>query len=347
MPILTDIGFFRFGLCSSSKVRGLEGARRMRSVIVRVLDLDGGVTAQAGLLPDPDLPPIDARSWGPQVRLACSFRRYRGFRRWLHAALGGDKVSGAAASVVLYGSGDFHHVTLALLERQTTPFNLLVLDKHPDWMRGIPFLHCGTWLRHALELPNLQRVFHCGGELDFDNAYRWLAPWSDIEAGRMVVFPAARPFQRGRWKKNQVHPLLGENGVDREHLSALLTPYREDLGRWPLYISVDKDVLIPEHAAVNWDSGLLRLADALTLLEVFLAFAQGRIAGADVLGDWSPIVLGHALNRLCHRIDHPSPDHVPAETARTNARANTALLRRLDVTSIRPSDDVITKQEAQ
>ena len=61
------------------------------------------------------------------------------------------------------------------------PFNLLVLDKHPDWMRGIPFLHCGTWLHHALQLPTLNRVIHCGGDLDFDNAYRWLAPWREIK----------------------------------------------------------------------------------------------------------------------------------------------------------------------
>src|SRR5581483_4494910 len=103
--------------------------------------------------------------------------------------------------------GDFHHVSLALVRRIMTPFNLLVLDKHPDWMRGIPFLHCGTWLRHALRLPGLQRVFHCGGETDFDNGYRWLAPWPEIRAGRVVAFPARRRF---RWGGLATRPLLSE-----------------------------------------------------------------------------------------------------------------------------------------
>ena len=127
--------------------------------------------------------------WGPRIRLACTFATFELFRRWLDDALGT-----AAPGITFYGSGDFHHVSLALLERLAMPFNLLVLDKHPDWMRGIPFLHCGTWLRHALQLPTLNRVIHCGGDLDFDNAYRWLAPWHEIKAGRVVVFPARRQF---------------------------------------------------------------------------------------------------------------------------------------------------------
>ena len=65
--------------------------------------------------------------------------------------------------MTLYGSGDFHHVTLALIRQIREPFNLLVLDKHPDWMRGIPFLHCGTWLRHALRMATLNARFPLRG----------------------------------------------------------------------------------------------------------------------------------------------------------------------------------------
>jgi len=78
---------------------------------------------------------------------------------------------------------------------------------------------------------------------------------------------------------------------------------------------------------VNWDSGLLRLPEALTIVETFLAAADGRLAGADVLGDWSPIQLGHWLNRLCDWLDHPSPEHDPAEAAARNRRANTVIVQ--------------------
>ena len=194
-------------------------------------------------------------------------------------------------------------------------------------MRGIPFLHCGTWLRQALRLPNLKCVFHCGGELDFDNAYRWLAPWHEIKAGRVVIFPAQRQFVRGRWAGITVHPLLREGVSLASALNDALRPFRDELGRLPLYISIDKDVLSAEDAAVNWDSGLLVLPEVVTILETFLSASKHRLAGADVLGDWSPIQLGHWLNRLCDRLDHPSPVHDPAEAAARNRRANTVILQ--------------------
>jgi hypothetical protein len=289
---------------------------------LRVLDLDGSLTGQSVLFPPAAAAWVPARMWGPRIRLACTLATFEWFQRWLDHALGT-----AAPGITFYGSGDFHHVSLALLERLAGPFNLLVLDKHPDWMRGIPFLHCGTWLRHALRLPTLNRVIHCGGDLDFDNAYRWLAPWREIKAGRVVVFPARRQFVRGRWAQLRVNPLLREGDSLTSSLSQALRPIRDELRRLPLYISVDKDVLSADDAAVNWDSGHLHLPDAVTIIETFLAAADGRLVGADVLGDWSPVQLGHRLNRLCDRLDHPRPVHEPNDAAIRNGSANDALLR--------------------
>jgi hypothetical protein len=231
--------------------------------------------------------------------------------------------------VTLYGSGDFHHVTLAILEQLREPFNLLVLDKHPDWMRGVPFLHCGTWLRHALRLPALRRVFHCGGEADFDNRYYWLAPWDEIRAGRVVLFPARRRFVRGRWSGIAVNTLLKDGLLTADLLRDSLQPFGAELARYPLYVSIDKDVLVAADAAVNWDSGLLRLADAVAVVETFVTAAGGRLAGADLLGDWSVVRLGHWLNRLCDRLDHPNLLVDGADAATRNGKANAALLAAL------------------
>ncbi len=142
-----------------------------------------------------------------------------------------------------------------------------------------------------------------------------------------MVFPAQRQFVRGRWAGITVHPLLREGVSLTSALNDALRPFRDQLSRLPLYISIDKDVLCAEDAAVNWDSGLLRLPEALTIVETFLAAADGRLAGADVLGDWSPIERGHWLNRLCDRLDHPSPEHDPADATARNRRANTAIIQ--------------------
>ena len=287
---------------------------------VRILDLDGSLEPQSELFPDLEL--IPARDWGPRIRLACGFKTFDRFQRWLD-----DHTTETGPKVTLYGSGDFHHVTLALLRQISQPFNLLVLDKHPDWMSGIPFMHCGTWLRHALRLPALRRVFLCGGETDFDNTYRWLAPWNALFSGQVTVFPANRRFIRGKWKRVETRPLLAGGNTPATILCNALEPYREELARVPLYISIDKDVLTAQDAAVNWDSGLLRLSDAIATLQVFLTAAEGRIVGTDLLGDWSPIRLGHTLNRFCDRLDHPSPTYDPQEANDKNKRANAALLR--------------------
>src|SRR5262249_58728543 len=111
-------------------------------------------------------------------------------------------------------------------------------------MRGVPFLHCGTWLYHAAWLPNVRRVFHVGGEVDFDNGWRHLAPWPLLRAGKVVVFPAARRFRGPLWDRLLHRPLRPspEEPVTSGRLAELLRPWRPELERWPLYVSLAKDV---------------------------------------------------------------------------------------------------------
>ncbi|HEV3444603.1 MAG TPA: hypothetical protein VG099_08175, partial [Gemmataceae bacterium] len=108
---------------------------------VRILDLDGSVAAQSAIRGQASIQP--AQHWGPRIRMACSFARFRRFDNERAAVRDQDP------SLTFLGSGDFHHVSLALISRLQEPFNLLVIDNHPDWMRGVPFMHCGTWVYHA------------------------------------------------------------------------------------------------------------------------------------------------------------------------------------------------------
>ena len=150
--------------------------------------------------------------------------------------------------------------------------------------RGIPFLHCGTWLARASDCRVCGGCF-TGGETDFDNGYRRLAPWPDLRAGRVVVFPARRRFARGRsLEKVETRPLLTGGGCPGSVARDALRPFLDELARFPLYVSVNKDVLADTDAAVNWDSGLLRLSEVSAVLDAFLEAAGGRLAGADRLG---------------------------------------------------------------
>lgn len=293
---------------------------------IRILDLDGSLLAQKELLARVQ-PAVHAlEEWGPRIRLGCCQRRFRQFERALATVLGKDADSEPA--LTFYGSGDFHHVSLALVRRVKTPFNLVVIDNHPDWMRGVPLLHCGTWLYHAAQLAQVRRVFHLGGDVDFDNYYRWLAPWELLESGKIVVFPAVRRFERGRWSGISNEPLRadGRSAVLPERVEELLRPFRAELEEVPLYLSLDKDVLVAGAAAVNWDSGRLTLAEVRTLLSTLGQAAGERWRGLDILGDWSPVRVHGLFRRFLHLTEHPALEVDPVQAAHGNERANMDLL---------------------
>jgi hypothetical protein len=292
---------------------------------LRIINLDHAVTLQSDLVGRfaPEI--LDFTRWGPSLRLACSFRRFRCFARSLADAMA---VAGETPGLSFIGSGDFHHVTLAILRQLTQPFNLLVVDKHPDWMRHVPVLHCGTWLRHALCLPNLKRVFHVGGDLDFDNLYRLLAPWPELQSGRLKIIPAHRQFRRGKWADLPHRPLMrpGDSSSVVESLQQALGGDRDDLERWPLYISLDKDVMGAREAVVNWDSGTLAFDEVRDILSWFHEASHGRLAGVDVVGDWSAVRLRPGLRTICHWSEHPVLTIDPNLATQVNQTMNEAIL---------------------
>ena len=114
--------------------------------------------------------------------------------------------------------------------------------------------------------------------------------------------------------------------LSAERIEELLWPYRAELARWPLYVSLDKDVMVPADAAVNWDSGHLDLAEVGLILDTFRDLAKGRLAGVDVVGDWSPVHVQGWFRQLLHLTEHPALTEDPAVARRCNERTNLALL---------------------
>jgi arginase family enzyme len=299
---------------------------------LRVLNLDDALTAQAQLVRKFAPEVVDLTEWGLSLRMSCRFGTYRRFEAHLERVLAEDN----QPALTFLGSGDFHHVTLALLRRLQSPFNLLVIDKHPDWMRGIPVMHCGTWLHHALRLPNLQCVFHVGGDLDFDNLYRWLAPWDELRSGRVTVIPAWRRYCKGSWSNVSHRPLLERPLEPSDVLERALGPLLAQLADYPLYISFDKDALNAAEAVVNWDSGVLGFEDARDVITWFREASGGNLIGMDVVGDWSPVRMRWGLRKLCHWMEHPHLHINPKIATRINEGLNAAINEHMQRESPRP-----------
>jgi hypothetical protein len=196
-------------------------------------------------------------------------------------------------------------------------------------MRGLPFLHCGSWLAEATALPHVGRVFHVGGDLDFDNWYRWLAPWRWLRTGKITVIPALRQFRGRRWMRIPHRPLRRDPNqvADRGRIAELVASFLADLAARPLYVSLDKDVMTAEEAVVNWDSGYLRAGEALEVIRAFAAAAGGRLAGMDVVGDWSAVRVRGLFRRVLHWAEHPRLRTEPDTAAARNERLNLAILQ--------------------
>lgn len=266
----------------------------------RVLDFDGGVTAQLKCgLPAPgcivDLGDVgcDARLWANAAQ-----------RERIRASLCPED----SARVTFIGSGDYHFVSALLLEQFRTPLSVVVFDHHPDWERLPPRYGCGAWINRALEHPTVQCILHVGaGSTDLDFPARLTGNRAAVRSGRLRLVPAAD---------------LGSDPVS--HFQAALAA----LPTGPVYLSVDKDCLRAAHALTNWEEGRLELEPLLACLAVLRATRD--LVGADITGDYSPPEFRSRFKAWCARWDHPADytahGHSPEEIARVNAATNARLL---------------------
>jgi hypothetical protein len=252
---------------------------------------------------------LDARAWGPRLRFSAPARLIEEFFREYGPQL---------APFVVYGSGDFHHLSALWLRRLPEPFVLVSFDNHPDWDVRPPRWGCGGWINRALELPQLKKVsvWGCG------NFECWW-PWQ--------IFGNRRAEREGRL---EVHPWADRRPpVDQRRRGAIVrASWRERfvefvraLENSDVYITIDLDCLRAEEAMTNWESGRFTVEDVAWALTQLRA-SGARIVGGDICGAYSPPVYARRKQRFAAEMDHPKLPPPDLEAARkTNLRAFHAL----------------------
>ena len=181
-------------------------------------------------------------------------------------------------------SGNYHYMTRIWLEKISEPFSLLVFDNHTD-MQPPAFgglLSCGGWIYDsAMELPLLKRV--------------------------ILIGPDEEAFSRVEPEfKEKVEFLSRERLLEMEEteVSAFV---KNQVGEYPLYISIDKDILDKHYIETNWSQGHMSLGMLEHLLKFFLK--DKKIIGVDICGE-------------C-QIGLPFPEYIEAEEK--NAETNIEL----------------------
>ena len=251
-----------------------------------VLDFD----ASAGAVPGATV--LALAHWHQRIRFGCSLRDL--------AALGNELVDHMPPDPgpVFTGSGDFHHVSLLLLQRLAAcgPLDVVVLDNHPDNMRYPWGIHCGSWVSHVAALPFVRHVQVMGiGSPDVSLRHavenRLLPLWR----GRVSYWCLGLDV---RWASyaGLGHAIRGFDS-NRAMLDAFTA--QQSNASTPVYLSVDKDVLSPEVARTNWDQGRLTEAD---MLEV-AACVRPRLVGCDITGDVSVAHYTSRWKRWLSRLD--------------------------------------------
>ncbi|KAL6067245.1 Arginase [Balamuthia mandrillaris] len=260
---------------------------------IRVINLDDALLLQKQFIEEFKPKVLHLKEWCVPLRMDCSFRDFWGFERELNKAFGTVDSNEHGPSITFYGSNDFHHLSLALIRRIREPFNLLLLDNHPDYLKYYPGLHCGCWFNHACSLPTVQQAFHIGGasgEFEDDFCMR-TTPWNDLLSGKIKMFPATEKFAGSKWDKVDHAPVLEDIrvGCSKDRMKELLAPYAQVLRQYPLYITLDKDCMLRSHTLQNWNSGRFFRREVMAVLEAFIELSEGRVVAIDVTGDFSPV----------------------------------------------------------
>lgn len=236
-----------------------------------VLNLDGSLGDLEGTHT------IEMSDWQEAIRFGCSWSTWNRFRAVLNERL--PKSHGP----VCMGSGDFHHISHLLLERlsYSAPFDVVVLDNHPDNMR-FPFgIHCGSWVFHAARLAKIRRIYVLGitsADVSFRHAFEnHLWP---IFRGKVHYWTTGVDT---RWAR-----ACGfvESVASFHDAGALIEQFISESERHiprAVYVSIDKDVFAANVVRTNWDQGCFSLDNVRRLIEAL----KGKLIGSDISGEVS------------------------------------------------------------
>ncbi|HEY7120157.1 MAG TPA: hypothetical protein VH475_26450 [Tepidisphaeraceae bacterium] len=244
----------------------------------------------------PDTPGVDAREWGPRIRYFAPERLLAEFA---------DRVLAPLPPFVIYGSGDFHHLSGWLVRRVTEPVTLISFDNHPDWDVRPPKWTCGGWINRALECEQVRRavVWGCGNfELNW--------PSRIFGNRRVAVHAWAERFGPGVRRRFDC--------MTREDWRGRFGRFAESLAGSAVYVTVDLDCLRAEEAVTNWENGLFTAEDVAWAIGMLREHC--RVVAGDVCGAHSPPRLERWTQRLASWWDHPKLSSAD-DVGKVNARA--------------------------
>lgn len=298
-------------------------------------DIDGSISLQNRLASALD-EIVDLRSEQKRLRLWAKKKHLAVFQKSIETL----RKRYTQPWLTFLGSGDFHHLTLLLLEtlpKEVHPITLVLIDNHPDWFAPFPQYHCGNWVSGALRLPWVRSVLMVGQNSPDLNARNFFGiPFRELCEGKVQLYPYERKRIRAlfRWPSivlgaaKTVRQFYGADlyfhTVSEQGIENLFDQLAEQLRGQNVYISIDKDCLERPAAITDWEQGKFSLKELLAGVTKLMQI--GNVVGADICGERAP----YALQGFLKRIDAGrvfSKSSAPAETDYLNEQTNLSLLK--------------------
>ncbi len=172
-----------------------------------------------------------------------------------------DKLPGTYRGVHFIDSGNYHYVSALFLDLVKEPFSLVVLDHHPDMQRPMfDILSCGGWITRVLEENEFVRDVHIIGADE-----------------KLIQELEKKDAEKVRFYR--LEEVFTPEGI--------LLPETH----FPVYLSIDKDVISRVQLITNWDQGEATAEQVKGFVEALLARENdgadqgGALLGIDICGE--------------------------------------------------------------
>ena len=265
------------------------------------LDLDGELTTTVSTL---QIPSVNLRNWGPKLRFSALTHEVERFQ---------SEVACHLRPFILFGSGDFHHLSAVWLQRIQEPITLLSFDNHPDWDVRPPRWGCGGWINRALESRWLESVQVWGcGNFELNWPHNLFAPKKVLQSGRLQVFSWSERYPK--------LSICQEGAISRDTWRDTFLQQLTLRRGHAVYVTIDLDCLNAGEFHSNWEHGLFTVDD------LAWAIRQVRenttLIGGDMCGAYSAPAYARLTQRVASTFDHPQQSSgFVSEAMQNNHRA--------------------------
>jgi hypothetical protein len=189
-------------------------------------------------------------------------------------------------------NGNFHYMSSVYLSMVKEPFSIVVFDHHPDMQRPMfDILSCGGWIVDVLDNNEFVRDVHVIG----------------ADPGLISELDEA--------DKRKVHFYDIEDIFEDDGKGGYIVKLPES--SFPIYLSIDKDVITKQELTTNWDQGEAGAEQILSFVRALAGCCLGderpsggsagsganRLLGVDICGECAPDQEGCDLDRAIREND--------------------------------------------